>query len=451
MENHRFNFESWGEFFKDLNANGIQVCIWKKTKLIHESLSGLYDVDLCLIEDPQNKISEVLTQTGFYQLFSNVYKQIEIQHWYIYSPQMCKNLHIHLYVKLCTGVGHVKNYMLPVNFTFKKNISTHKIYKQIPVVNFQLTQQLAETRKIIKAQSLLNFYYNIKKRGIYLLEQKNDENGHQNEYLDEIGEKLKIKNDGALETKLKICKQLKIKKRHSNTLVYCKLIATKLKIIPKKHSQETFPHFIAVIGTDGVGKSTIVNMLKTRYQKSLQFKITSFGKVTSATFKKRKNYSAASNIESQKQYLRALLVGFLRYLKYTAANLKLSLGWILVSDRIPSKIVGMMDSPRLQKRNNSSLVYKLIQKCEMYFYSACPTPGIVFKLEASVDSCINRNQKRNKVNKETANEIRKRHKEFANYIPIGKRIYTINAEQTTEQVFNDITTILEKYLRKNKS
>jgi len=111
-------------------------------------------------------------------------------------------------------------------------------------------------------------------------------------------------------------------------------------------------------------------------------------------------------------------------------------GEIIVCDRYPSRIMGAMDSPRLEeepfKTGPVATIYNRLARLEKRLYQQIPPPDIVLKLKVSLETAKKRNRERNGQDGEAYLEARHRQSQDW-HMPGTRYVYDIDTEQSLEK------------------
>ena len=176
---------------------------------------------------------------------------------------------------------------------------------------------------------------------------------------------------------------------------------------------------IAFVGSDGVGKSTLLGASNDWLRKYFAISVLHFGKpirLFNLRSKLRGSFDSNTGLSLLKEgerlgYVRLLkscAIGMYRYLILRKAFRKASRGEIVLLDRYKSENYGAMDSKKLQSYSYRG-IKKYIAQFENELYDRMPFPDLILKLHVDVEEAVLRNEARDKIGKEDSSFIRKRH------------------------------------------
>ena len=158
---------------------------------------------------------------------------------------------------------------------------------------------------------------------------------------------------------------------------------------------------IVITGPDGSGKTSITNSLSDCF-------IADGNKVKlifTGNLKQSKNPRKLEKYLSPE--IKGLAVSIIRLQKALSAKIYSELGYVVISDRWPSKTIGKIDGPR--RYSGARKFLSGVEKC-IYFF--IPTPDVKVFLNVDIETAIHRNSGRHKANKETTEEIIDRYQQF---------------------------------------
>ena len=102
-------------------------------------------------------------------------------------------------------------------------------------------------------------------------------------------------------------------------------------------------------------------------------------------------------------------------------------GYIVICDRYPGLAEGKMDSPRIPLNVSRGPFYQFCYKLEQKLYRSISPANIIFQLSVPLEVAIERNNNREKIGKETENELRERFSINSDAVFLGEDYNFIDA------------------------
>ena len=123
-------------------------------------------------------------------------------------------------------------------------------------------------------------------------------------------------------------------------------------------------------------------------------------------------------------------------------------GYLILSDRWPSRNFNVMDGRKIQGNNTFSLI-------ENFIFKKIEPADIVIYLNVDINSIIRRNNERDSVEKDITDDVVLRYKssQFKNMKFISKKMITFNNNKFLDSAVIDISNLIWKEictLEKNK-
>jgi len=448
-------------FFNQMCDEGINYCSWKNNHTLERALSGDSDVDLLVSSTQFKKFEKIAFENGFIRVKSSISEYPFVQHYYCYDEHSNKFGHLHVYYKLVTGDSHLKNYRLPVE---------DKVLNASCIFDFGIREahpshqaEMYMLRKYIKSSSLL---------GLFLLFRESEDYKSEFNYIigriAELGEKSApslFKFDVGFSKPLSFVNLLKIKRyikvwhrgvgviervSQLNTRILNKLFFHRKKIVNGS--------VIAVVGLDGSGKSSAVEMLSKWLSKEFTIKIFHFGRppATLLTYPIRimlwvrrvvflKNASgslvdSSNNKLSLISKIRYLALAYERVVLMRNAHRFSLNGGIAILDRHPSNNIGKMDSQRIPDSNS------FFGRLESMLYESMKIADMLLKFNVDVEEAVRRNSSRIKKDKETDEEIRIRFKINDRLQYSSMLEHEIDAMQPKDEVHKQLKVLVWEYI-----
>jgi thymidylate kinase len=209
---------------------------------------------------------------------------------------------------------------------------------------------------------------------------------------------------------------------------------------------------IAVTGLDGAGKSTLVWELHRWLGAHFDARLLHVGRpaarletlpfrVALWLRKRLRGNSGPASGGPEKHSttfsLRYLVLAYERFQLLKRAQRLRAKGYIVLCDRYPSLTPGKMDSPRLTITADHSFLNR-IARMEQRLYNALPTPDVIYDLRVPFEVALSRNRERYKNDKETDEELRKRHLENADLHYLTHHFEIVDSTRSLPDVLQEV-------------
>lgn len=453
--------------FQALKTDNLIFCNWKGNGRIEKSLSGEGDLDLFVPLNLKTKFEEIAKNEGFKKVNSYQADHPFLEHYYGFDKESSKFAHLHVYFKIVTGEHISKNYTLPLENYLINNIDHSTI---LPELNSNAKINIFLVRYYLKIGSLfglLQYFKEIRKyKDEFLLldfSQKTSsilELGFSEEIVDEM--KITFMSSSFLKRfflALNIKSQLKKFRRRSffsHQFYNFQMLNLRLinKLFLKKNKLLNQGFVCAICGLDGSGKSSLVSALDHLFSKNISVKVFHLGKPSSSLmsfafnpfFKiysalrrgASKNFNNKIIINSKNVsfifIFRSLLLAYDRKIETSKAKYYSKKGYLVICDRYPGLEEGKMDSPRIPLNNKRGSFYQFCYKYEKNLYESMQPADVIFKLEVPLEVSLERNNKRNKIGKETEEELINRFSVNSDALFLSKKSYFIDATSPFKHV-----------------
>ena len=411
----------------------------------------------------------MLCERGWVRLINPVANYRGISHFYFFTS--LNTYHLHIYFGLRTGDSWLKNYYFPLDDFLLKN--SYKDLNNLNILNNEAFHLIFNLRLLIKNSTLFG-------RLIYKL--SIEKYKKESNFIDY--EKINYSYFGYLEDQIKnfvlSIKDINIRCYKIPSLFSCqrkisllkKYSLINLKTNFLRHiisfflraSNKAFFRFnkilhndakiIAIYGSDGSGKTTLVENLVKRYSKSFPCYSAHLGKPFQSNkffkffYSKNNSFSKTShNINKNFNLIngfKSLLLSFLRLISTYYQVLRKLLGITIITDRWPSEVANSMDGPKIfDNKNKSSIIY-FFNFLNKLFYKMMPKADLVIVLETDLNQLIYRNSIRNKT--ENLNFIKRRYKCKENSKPKSARILYYKNNKILKYAINDCLTLCSKFI-----
>jgi len=418
------------DLFRTLESQGVRHCHWKSNQHLDDALAGRTDIDL-LVDDKQAGLCEaIIKKAGYKRFISPAWSNYPgIEDWIGFDHESGNLAHLHLHYHIVTGKKYVKELRLGFEklildtavkeSRFDVFITNPNLEIVLLIIRIGLKTSLLSILSALPGKNPLPF--NIMQELNYLLAWTDELQVKKfateilsEKISEEIITMIRAANIESPVSILKIKTNISIllnrKRRFSrsrSSIIYCKhiIISRLAKFVGKLNS---FGHdgkpgkrlavsgsVIAVIGSDGSGKSTISSELK----KWLSWKIEtrkvylgsgdgpvglltrSLQKLALLASSKQNNLQTAQQVQQKKSRksnsflrdfgfcLKALSLANERLRKLEVAARGRQKGIIYITDRFPQhQYSGIYDGPRILSSGNDRKIRRIFAARERKKY-----------------------------------------------------------------------------------
>ena len=467
---------------------------WKSNIDLAQATAGEIDIDLLVDRKSLPQALTILSRLGFKAAVARWgANPPSIRHYYGLDPETQQFIHVHLFSRVLTGESFVKSHLFPFETMLLENVYYSG---QIRVTSKPAELVLFTMRMFVKYGSLLDLVALRRKSKSLKAEVRwLQDDGDLSEalsllrqYCPVIEEQLFVKcvetlnRDSSLINRMILAQQvrrrLKVYAKYTffkRLLAYVQMcwaeVQRRLGTKQKNKVLQAGGAVIAIVGADATGKSTLVtetarwlgdtftvttihtgkppsswltapvNIVLPLVRRLFSFRQT--GRLTKESFSSDSN-SSRHNFKSLPSLLfalRAITLAWDRQRLVLKTRRLAAEGEIIVCDRYPSRMVGAMDSPRLEeeplKTGPVVTLYNRLARLEKRLYRRIPAPDIVLKLKVSLETAKKRNRERNGQDGEAYLEARHRQSQDW-HLPGTRNVYEIDTEQSLEETIRNV-------------
>jgi hypothetical protein len=192
-----------------------------------------------------------------------------------------------------------------------------------------------------------------------------------------------------------------------------------------------------------------VNIVLPLVRRLISSRCDSFLKRQQSPIDQNPSWHKFKGLSSLPYALRAITLAWDRRRIIFKARRFAALGDIVICDRYPSKIIGSMDSPRLEeeplKTVPVAIIYNRLARVEKWLYRQIPPADTVLNLKVSLKTAKKRNRYRNEQDGDAYLEARHRQGRDR-HMPGTKYVNEIDTEQTLEETMRDVKKAIWKSL-----
>lgn len=473
--------------FEVLNDQDVRYCHWKSNIDLAQGLAGDIDIDLLVDRSHLPQTQAILAQLGFKQARPRWgANPPSISHYYGLDPQTRQFAHIHLFSRVLTGESFVKSHLLPFDAMLLDDVDYHGALK---VAAKPAELVLFTLRMFIKYGSwvdllrMRNKAASVQRELRWLMDNSDRRMLSGNSvpqalellqtYCPVIKEPLfmrcmaTLNSNAPLLARVRLAQQVRrrlaVYNRHTrlqHVLAYAQFawaeVQRRLDGKKKNKVLHSGGALIAFVGADATGKSTLVDETSRWLGSVFAVSTIHTGKPPSAWVTAPLNLALAlmrrikgagssrSTSAQDGRYayrgpgslivaVRAVALAWDRRRLIRKARRRAAAGELVVCDRYPSRTLGAMDSPRLERAElPEGLViglYNRLVRMERRLYTHIPPPDIVLRLRVSLETARQRNRARAGQDDETYLAARHRQSQ-AWQLPGTPFVYDIDTEQT---------------------
>lgn len=471
---------------KILAAQKINYCHWKSNTFLHRSASGENDLDLLINRSQAQCFSEILYGMGFKKTIPPKDEHLPgVQDYYGCDQKTGKLVHVHAHFQIILGNDLSKNYRLPLEKTYLESSVQGDLFR-VPAPEFELAVlvirmvlkhstwdsilmrhgQLSSTERhelndllteenLVKIETVLQSFSNLD-RSLFDLCLQSIQPGCP--YW------IRVKAGEQLQKVLRTCARyphwldiiLKFSRR-----IWQPILIRGLRVVPKNRF-DNGGLFIAIVGGDGAGKTTLINELHGWLSEKFEVRKVHIGKpdwswlttiirgiLKIGTLLRLYPFEGDVYEESLQPhgypwFIRAVLTARDRTLTYIKARRFSSNGGLVLCDRYPFPGFMNMDGPQCEdaittsKKMNWFLKY--LNNKEKSYYQQIKLPDLLIVLKVDPEIAVQR-----KVD-ETETSVRARSSEVWGLDWERLSAFEVDANRSKEDTLSQIKALVWKHL-----
>jgi thymidylate kinase len=483
--------------FEALNGAGIRYCHWKSNWKLAEAMRGDTDIDLLVDRSDAARFQSLIASFGYKPGVGDA--SPSICHYYGLDEAVGRLVHLHVYYRIITGGTVLKNHRLALEHMLlagARPIEGVFVPQRTPELVCFVVRKTLEYVAIIEALLLAREGKSVARELAWLSEGVSDDEIARllRDHLPMLDLDLWRRCQQAIVSastvrRYSLARALASRLR-SNTR-YGRLqammirsgrvlerLALRLRGTPSGDVLLSGGAVIAVVGSDGAGKSTIVGELAAWLGECLTVRSIHAGKPPPSPMTlvprlllpllrrltpryRTTSVEMAADETSPRgpaalrrrrlfllYPLRALMLAHERKRLLIRAHRQAARGMLVVSDRYPTSQRGVPEGPALAfLLDDRNPLYAWLARLEERAYRAIPPPDVVLRLEVSVDLACHRNLTRDKPGgPKPTPYIRRRHAQSSGLDFASTAIHPVNTASGLAETLRSVKGIVWRAL-----
>ena len=468
-----------------LAAQGINYCHWKSNTFLHRSASGENDLDLLIHRSDAQRFEQILAGHGFKETHLPPSETLPgVRDFYGWDETSGRLVHVHAHYQLILGNDLSKNYRLPIEQAYLESSTQGELFR-LPAPEFELVVLVIRmTLKHSTWDALLMRHGQLSKTERVELDDlaigKNLSN------VDAVLQKLSLSRElfdlclqsiqprcpfwtrvragERLQKALRSCAQLP---RWRDVLLkfwrrISQPIQRRIFQISPKNRFANGGLFVAIVGGDGAGKTTLIDALYKKFAGKFEIEKLHMGKpawswttvLVRGVLKigsllrlyrfEGDVYEELNQPHGTPWFLRAVCTARDRYLTYLRARRRSTDGKIVLCDRYSLAGFMQMDGPQcasaLTKVKTKTRFLQSLADREARYYEQIHLPDVLIVLKLDPEIAVKR-----KVD-ETEASVRARSSEVWRLGWEKLSGFEVDASRSREEAFAQVMSIVWKLL-----
>lgn len=423
----------YGNLLREMAEREVEAVVWKNVNELPAALDGNGDIDLYVRPGSRSAFLRCLSETAFVEVRSP-HRFPSIGHYYGHDAVSGKLCHLHCYFRLVTGESHLKQFVLPIE-RYLQGTDHRTDGRAFRELDTELQRRLAAFRRQIKVSSLPGLLLYLREREGYRAERRllrakavgmptGSRPAATGGWIDEIEERESLLQaiGGGVGLRWRLRALTRMSSAEQFLTRYATLLRRASNKLLRRRKRLAQGLIVAVVGLDGSGKSTAVDMLHDWLAADLDVRRIHYGRVAPTLLSmplhvllvmrrrlpgRRRAYSEEDGDPRRGgapagwlPHLRYVALAWERHRLLARAHRLAMSGGVVVSDRWRSVDQGKMDSPRLDPASSRG-ARRWMARLEQRLYRDSPQPDLLLRMRVDQRTAIQRNRDRDKPGKET--------------------------------------------------
>lgn len=469
---------------ESLQARNINYCHWKSNAFLYRSLNGENDLDLLVSKEHASCFCAILHELGFKETLVPDDEELPgVRNYYGLDQNSGRLVHVHAHFQLIMGNDLSKNYRIPLEKEYLA-CAVNSDLMRVPAAEFELV--IFVVRMILKHSTwdaiVMRHGKLTKTEEMELLALATEENlakvGH---VLDQIPGLTRFLFEDCLRALRAGCSTWRRMRIAGDVLkvfescaryprwrdlltkfsrrIWRPILQRVFKSTPKNHFA-TGGLFVAIVGGDGAGKTTLVNELGDWLAGTYEVKKLHMGKpdwswstvavrgfLKLGTFFRLYSFEGDTYEETFQPhgypwFIRALCTAHDRYLTFVEGRRFAANGGVVLCDRYSFPGFMQMDGPQcgfaVGRMPPNQALLKAIIRWEAEYYQRIGLPDHLIVLTLDPEIAVQRKQD------ETETSVRARSSEVWKLDWSRLSASVVNADQSKEEVLSQVKNLLWK-------